>query len=243
MNVRKIIITCAAALALVAGGTAAGAAIAQGPVSNGQVQGCYDSGGNLRVLLPGQTSCPKGWTALNWSQQGPAGPAGPQGPAGPPGGSNITRGTLLVTESAESTEPGFPGPVGPTTFTCSLQNVTGPAAGSVSVTAFSGEQGPTPLGCDISGLPANFTWTLTPVNDTCGYGLDGTFPPGGGPGTPCPDITSMNSSAGTSGSFLTRAIGDYSTSAATDLFINIPALTSAGWFAGTIQWTATPPAS
>jgi hypothetical protein len=91
LRIGRAVITGAAALALVAGGTAAGAAIADGPVSNGVVQGCYDSGGNVKVLLPGETACPKGYTALNWSQTGPAGPAGsagttgPTGPAGPQG--------------------------------------------------------------------------------------------------------------------------------------------------------------
>jgi len=67
----------------------AGVAYASIPAANGVIQGCYDSGGNLKVVpsLP----CPKGYTALQWNQQGPqgpqgaAGPQGPQGPAGPQG--------------------------------------------------------------------------------------------------------------------------------------------------------------
>ena len=85
MNIRRIVITGAAALALVAGGTAAGAAIADGPVSNGVIQGCYDSGGNVKVLIAGETTCPKGYTPLNWNQTGPQGPAGPTGATGAAG--------------------------------------------------------------------------------------------------------------------------------------------------------------
>jgi hypothetical protein len=103
MNIRRIVITGAAALALVAGGTAAGATIAAGPVDgSGVIHGCYDSGGNVKVIDASAT-CPKGYTALNWSQQGPAGPqgakgdtgaTGPQGPKGDPGkdGTNGTNG-------------------------------------------------------------------------------------------------------------------------------------------------------
>ena len=102
MNGRRIILTMAAALALVAGGTAAGAAIASGPVdSSGVVHGCYTTnaikGSHFFVLQDAGTSCPRGTTAITWNQQGPQGPkgstgpqgpqgiAGPQGPAGPQG--------------------------------------------------------------------------------------------------------------------------------------------------------------
>jgi hypothetical protein len=84
----------AAAVALTAGGTAAGMAIAAGPVdSAGVVHGCYAPQGNkgsyqLKLQNAG-TNCPKGFTAITWNQKGPQGPAGapgatgPQGPAGP----------------------------------------------------------------------------------------------------------------------------------------------------------------
>jgi hypothetical protein len=50
MNTRRIVITGAAALTLVAGGSAAGAVIA-GPVGgDGTIHGCYDTGGNLKVI-------------------------------------------------------------------------------------------------------------------------------------------------------------------------------------------------
>src|SRR5215467_1291060 len=84
MNIGRIVITGAAALALVAGGTAAGAAIA-GPVGgDGTIHGCYDRTGSVKVIDASAT-CPKGYTLLNWSQTGPNGPAGATGPAGPQG--------------------------------------------------------------------------------------------------------------------------------------------------------------
>jgi hypothetical protein len=60
-------------LALAIAGSVAYAAIPDG----GVIQGCYDTGGNL-----------KGYTSLTWNQQGPKGDKGdigPQGPAGPQG--------------------------------------------------------------------------------------------------------------------------------------------------------------
>ena len=75
-----ILISAGAALALVTAGTAAGAAIA-GPVDgSGVIHGCYDSGGAVKVIDTSAPGCPKGWTSLNWSQQGPAGATGPAGP-------------------------------------------------------------------------------------------------------------------------------------------------------------------
>lgn len=52
MNIHRIVITGAVALALVAGGTAAGAAIAAGPIDgNGVIHGCYTSKGQIRRLV------------------------------------------------------------------------------------------------------------------------------------------------------------------------------------------------
>lgn len=90
MNGRKIVLTIAAALALVAGGTAAGAAIASGPVdSSGVIHGCYTTtaigGSHTFKLQNAGTRCPAGTTAIMWNEKGPQGPAGPQGPTGPQG--------------------------------------------------------------------------------------------------------------------------------------------------------------
>jgi hypothetical protein len=66
----------------VAGATAAGAAIATGPVdSTGVIHGCYTtaavSGSHVLKLQNAGTSCPKGTTPISW-QAGPstAGPGG-----------------------------------------------------------------------------------------------------------------------------------------------------------------------
>jgi hypothetical protein len=63
-------------IAIVLAGGVAWAAIGDG----GVIQGCYDSGGNVKVVaaLP----CPKGYSPLQWNQQGPKGDPGPQGPPG-----------------------------------------------------------------------------------------------------------------------------------------------------------------
>jgi hypothetical protein len=73
------------ALAAAVGVTAAtalagGIAWAAIPGDGGVIQGCYDSGGNVKVVaaLP----CPKGYTPLAWSQQGPKGDKGEQGDPG-----------------------------------------------------------------------------------------------------------------------------------------------------------------
>jgi hypothetical protein len=78
MNIRRTVITGAAALALVAGGTAAGAAVTSIPGPDGTINGCYDrSYGNLRVI-DSTASCPKGTTSLDWNQTGPQGATGPR---------------------------------------------------------------------------------------------------------------------------------------------------------------------
>jgi hypothetical protein len=94
MRLRNIVLAGSTGLALVAGGTAAGAAIASGPVNgSGVIHGCYTTkaikGSHSFVLQDIGTSCPTGTTAITWNQHGPAGPQGPagatgaQGPAGP----------------------------------------------------------------------------------------------------------------------------------------------------------------
>jgi hypothetical protein len=90
MNVKRTLLTGAAALALVAGGTAAGATIAASPIdSSGVIHGCYYSatkdGSHQVILQDAGTSCPKSTTAITWNQTGPPGATGPQGPAGAQG--------------------------------------------------------------------------------------------------------------------------------------------------------------
>ena len=69
--------------AVLVAGLAVGA-IAYATIPNSNViQGCYDSGGNVKVVqaLP----CPKGYTPLAWNQQGPPGINGSNGTPGAKG--------------------------------------------------------------------------------------------------------------------------------------------------------------
>lgn len=74
----------------------AGIAWAAIPGADGVIQGCYDHGGNLKVVsaLP----CPKNWTPLAWNQQGVPGKDGADG-------TNGTNGA-----DGKDGEPGPPGP-------------------------------------------------------------------------------------------------------------------------------------
>jgi Collagen triple helix repeat (20 copies) len=106
-------------LVVVVGGVAAGVAYATGaiPGANGTIQGCYDSGGNLKVVA--SLPCPHGYTALAWSQTGPAGKNGTNGTNGTNGkdGTNGTNGAQGSpgkdgTNGTNGTDgaPGAPGP-------------------------------------------------------------------------------------------------------------------------------------
>lgn len=101
LGLRKTLITGAMSVALVAGGTAAGAAIASGPVDGaGLIHGCYgqtnaDGTTHGVVLQNAGTTCPASMTSITWNQTGPQGPAGATGPAGPAGadGKTVLNGT------------------------------------------------------------------------------------------------------------------------------------------------------
>ena len=89
MRLKTLALAAGGSLALLAGGTAAGAAIA-GPIDgSGVIHGCYTNaqinGGHVFVLQDAGTTCPKGTTAVSWNQAGPAGPPGATGPAGQTG--------------------------------------------------------------------------------------------------------------------------------------------------------------
>jgi hypothetical protein len=144
-----IAITGAGALTVLAGGTAAGAAIAAAPVDgSGVIHGCYTTnaikGSHAVVLQDSDTACPNSTTAIQWNQQGPAGPAGPAGDAGPAG----PQGPIGLT--------GATGPAGPagasagvvidagevvidnTTNSCSVANLVGPDAAGITATPAGG---------------------------------------------------------------------------------------------------------
>lgn len=78
MRRRDLLAATAGAIAATA--LAGGIAWAAIPGDGGVIQGCYDSGGNLKVVsaLP----CPKGYTALAWSQRGSKGDKGETGDPG-----------------------------------------------------------------------------------------------------------------------------------------------------------------
>jgi hypothetical protein len=91
----KTVIAAIAALALLAGGSAAGAAVAAGPVDgSGVIHGCYypaATNGSHRVVLQDTSRrCPHGTTAISWNQKGPKGLPGPQGATGPQGPQGAT---------------------------------------------------------------------------------------------------------------------------------------------------------
>jgi hypothetical protein len=84
------VIITASAVALVAGGTAAGAAITTGPIDgSGVIHGCYygasKAGSHQVVLQDTGTNCPKNTSAITWNQTGPQGATGPQGDTGATG--------------------------------------------------------------------------------------------------------------------------------------------------------------
>src|SRR5689334_23832443 len=111
----RILISAAAGLALVAAGTAAGAAIG-GPIdSQGVIYGFYTTkavnGSHALVLQDVGTTCPSGTTAIKWNQMGPQGPTGPVGPKGDTGAQG---------PAGPKGDTGATGPAGP-------QGATGPA--------------------------------------------------------------------------------------------------------------------
>lgn len=61
---------------------AGGIAYASIPAPDGTINGCRkNTDGSLRVI-DSTATCASGWTALNWSQTGPAGPTGAAGVSG-----------------------------------------------------------------------------------------------------------------------------------------------------------------
>jgi hypothetical protein len=89
MKRNRIVMSAAAGLFLVGGGTAIGAVIAAPVDSAGVVHGCWKNAGangsHAFAMQDAGTACPRGTTAITWSKTGPAGPAGPAGQPGPAG--------------------------------------------------------------------------------------------------------------------------------------------------------------
>jgi hypothetical protein len=164
MNIRRIVITGAAALALVASGTAAGATLA-GPVGgDGTIHGCYDSGGNVKVIDASAT-CPKTYTSLNWSQTGPQGATGPQGPQGPQGPKGDTGAIGSQGPQGPKGDTGATGPQGPKgdTGDTGPQGATGPQGDT-------GAQGP--AGPSTAGSAGLDVMSRTALNDQGGNSVE-----------------------------------------------------------------------
>ena len=87
---RRVLAVAGTVTVLVGVGTAAGAAIAAGPVTSGVVSACYkttaaSNGSHAVVLENTGHACPSGYTHVTWNQKGQTGPKGPVGPPGPRG--------------------------------------------------------------------------------------------------------------------------------------------------------------
>jgi len=173
MNIRRIVITGAAALALVACGTAAGATLA-GPVGgDGTIHGCYDSGGNLKVIDASAT-CPKTYTSLNWSQTGPQGPKGDTGAIGPQGPKGDTGATGPQGPKGDTGATGPQGPKGDTGAT-GLQGAKGDT-GDTGPQGATGHQGNTgaqgPAGPSTAGSAGLDVMSRTALNVQGGSFVD-----------------------------------------------------------------------
>jgi Collagen triple helix repeat (20 copies)/Divergent InlB B-repeat domain len=121
MRTRRLVLATGLTMALLAGGGTAWAAMSWSVTdSSGVIQGCVTNaeinGSHVLVVQDVGTACPRGTTALDWSQRGPAGTAGPPGPAGPagPAGKDGDQGPAGMPGAAgPAGSAGPPGPAGP----------------------------------------------------------------------------------------------------------------------------------
>jgi hypothetical protein len=168
LRLSKAVITGAAALALVAGGTAAGAAISSSPVDgNAVIHGCYTNqalnGTHVFALQDAGTTCPKGTTVISWSQTGPPGATGPAGPAGTPGPAGSAGATGSAGPAGPAGAPGAPGGSGGLDSMIGSPCDVGTAdAGTLSVTYTNNNDGTDSVSivCD-QGSPPDFALNLT----------------------------------------------------------------------------------
>lgn len=139
-RIRKLALVGAVMIAL----PSAGIAYAAIPGSNGVIQGCYDSGGNVKVVS--ELPCPKSWTPLAWNQTGPQGPVGATGPQGPIGA------TGPQGPKGDTGATGATGPQGATGAT----GAQGPKGdtGATGATGATGPQGPAGPGLSFEKLAA-----------------------------------------------------------------------------------------
>lgn len=178
MNKRiGLVIAGVAAAAVLGGGTALGAVSSPSPMTDsaGNIYGCYDSGGNLKVIDPSvTTTCPKGWSPLQWNRFGQTGPkgdtglSGPTGPAGPAGSQGAT-GAAGTGATVISVPPGNPNcPSGGASIT------DGNASTAYACDGAAGQAGqPGPQGANAA---PEFSWTFSCASGECGAGTDAASP-------------------------------------------------------------------
>jgi hypothetical protein len=163
MNKRIGLVSLGLAGVLVVGGGVAVAATTGLPGSGGAINGCYTNaevnGSHAVVLQDAGTSCPKGTTAVSWSEQGPAGPQGLQGQpgqagqAGQPGPAGAD-GSSIVTSPDVPTAACNPGDIdvdlaNGEVYTCVVS--TGAGAGKVSTGSGTGAAVWSDTGSSIMG--------------------------------------------------------------------------------------------
>jgi hypothetical protein len=168
LTTKSMVIAGGAALVLLAGGTAAGAAIASGPVDgSGVIHGCWTNtainGSHAFILQDAGTACPNGTTAISWNQTGPQGPAGPAGATGPAG------------PKGDAGPVGAPGPTGPAGPAGPVGNTGPPGTGATVATLASGD-----TNCSAGGAQ------ITDGSGDVAYACNGSQGPSGPIGPPGP---------------------------------------------------------
>lgn len=147
-----------AAAAVLVGGTAYGA-VSSIPDAAGVIHGCYDSGGNVKVIDTSVTAtCPKGYSSLDWNQTGPAGQNGTNG-------TNGTNGSSVVTSAGVPASACNPGDTDVDLATGEVYTCV--AGGGTSGTDGSG------AGAGKAGPPGN-AWSDTGSSIMGANGKDGT---------------------------------------------------------------------
>lgn len=183
-KLKKLAVAAGGSLVLLAGGTAAGAAMAAGPVDgSGVIHGCYTNkalnGSHIFVLQDAGTTCPNGTTAISWNQQGLAGPAGPAGATGPAGPQGPQGPAGPKGDTGPAGPQGPPGPAG-SGITGSPCTTSGGAAGTIAVDTIANSDDTISLTCNASPADANCTHddgmgqAYTDCNDLLGDPTRGT---------------------------------------------------------------------
>jgi Collagen triple helix repeat (20 copies) len=155
---RKRLVTAVVVGGLVtAGGVAYAAVSGTYTDSNGVYHACVNTAnGNLRVVLPADTTCKNVETAITWNQTGPQGIQGQQGDTGPQGPKGDTGATGATGPKGDTGATGATGAAGAT-------GATGPkgdtgATGPKGDTGATGPQGPAgPVHQVVSAVNADGT--------------------------------------------------------------------------------------